>query len=76
MDPSFLQLSRIIHQEQVQAAANKQRFREAAIASPSLRECILSSVGNGLIFVGKRLKVGQQKDPIQSLKAGASRARS
>lgn len=76
MDPSFLQLSRIIHQEQLQAVANQEAFSEAATAVPSLRERILSSVGDGLIFIGQRLKVGQQKDLIKSVSTSTNQARS
>ena len=40
MDPSFLQLSRTVHQEKLQAAAKEQRFIKAAISGDKPRPII------------------------------------
>jgi hypothetical protein len=75
IDPSFIQVSRIVHQEKVQTAVTMQRLSRSATATPSLTARLISGIGSSLISIGRRLQASQQQATLQSLKPDASRVR-
>ena len=76
MDPSMLQLSRVLYQEKIEEAANKRRFQKAATTRLGLPERILASLGDVLIFVGQRIKARYQSASTSSSSPSTSNATS
>lgn len=76
MDPSMLQLSRVLYQEKIEAAANQRRFQQAATTRLGLPERILPSLGDVLILVGQRIKARYQSAATRSIGTSPSKATS
>ena len=67
MDPNFFaSMAQVIHAERLQTAAQEQRFRQAVIVGPGLRDKALSKLGGLLVSLGQWLDAGQ---PVTSTKS-------